>query len=299
MRQIACPVCKIEPTTAKEEFSVIKCRNCQTSWTFIPNELDVDSLYVDEVYAVVDNRESIFEKVIFREAKGVLNRADALLDNSHKKVLDFGCGKGHFLAEAKKLGWSGIGIETAKDRAKFAKDKYRVEVIQEFYAEGPIKGGEFDLISLNHVLEHLPEPVSLVRELLESNLAKGGLLYIEVPRADSWQAKIAGENWIHWDIPKHLTHWTESGLLSQFQGLGYKKVGEKPFSIHLGVLGMLQSLFSLFGYRNHLILSLKKKKTVGLMLGVTLLTPVALLFESVASLFSKSGVIGIYLRKDE
>lgn len=299
MRQIACPVCKLEPTTTQEEFSVINCQNCKTFWTFIPNELDVDALYEDEVYAIVDNRESIFEKVIFREAKGVLNRADALLDNSHKKVLDFGSGKGQFLAEAKKNGWSGIGIETAKDRAKFAEDKYRVEVIQEFYSEGPIKGGEFDLISLNHVLEHLPEPVSLVCELLESNLAKGGLLYIEVPRADSWQAKIAGKNWIHWDIPKHLTHWTESGLLNQFQSLGYKKVGEKPFSIHLGVLGMLQSLFCLFGYRNHLILSLKKKKTIGLMLGVTLLTPVAFLFESVASLFHKSGVIGIYLRKDE
>jgi SAM-dependent methyltransferase len=246
----------------------------------------------------VDNRASIFEKIIFREAKRVLDRAENILGESHKRVLDFGCGKGQFLAEAKKLAWSGIGIETAKDRARFAVDKYHVEVIQEFYSEGQIKSGEFDLISLNHVLEHLPQPVSLVNELLESNLAKGGLLYIEVPRADSWQAKIAGTNWIHWDIPKHLTHWTESGLMNQFQGLGYKKVGEKPFSIHLGVLGMLQSLFSLFGYRKHLILSLKKKKTIGLMIGVGLLIPFAFLFESIASLFGKSGVVGIYLRKD-
>ncbi|WP_296705935.1 class I SAM-dependent methyltransferase [Algoriphagus sp.] len=298
MRQIACPVCKVEPTESREEYSIIKCVNCKTSWTFIPNELDVDALYEDEVYAVVDNRESIFEKVIFKEAKGVLNRAKALLDKSQNKVLDFGCGKGQFLAEAKRSGLIGIGIETAKDRAKFAEDKYQVEVIQEFYESGQVAGGEFDLICLNHVFEHLPEPISLVKELLHSNLAKGGLLYIEVPRADSWQAKIAGKNWIHWDIPKHLTHWNESRLLNQFESLGYIKVGEKPFSIHLGVLGMLQSLFSLFGYRKHLILSLKKKKTIGLMLGVGLLTPFAFLFESFAALFSKSGVIGIYLRKD-
>lgn len=298
MRQIACPVCKVEPSEKRKEYSIIKCIHCKTSWTYIPNDLDVDALYEDEVYAVVDNRESIFEKVIFREAKGVLNRASTLLDYSHNKVLDFGCGKGQFLAEAKKSGWNGIGIETAKDRAKFALDKYHVEVIQEFYSEGKITGGEFDLICLNHVLEHLPEPISLVNELIESNLAKGGLLYIEVPRADSWQAKIAGKYWIHWDIPKHLTHWSESRLLNQFESLGYIKVGEKPFSIHLGVLGMLQSLFSLFGYRKHLILSLKKEKTAGLMLGVALMTPFAFLFESIAALFSKSGVIGVYLRKD-
>ncbi|MEN2282926.1 class I SAM-dependent methyltransferase [Algoriphagus sp. SE2] len=298
MRQIACPVCKVKPTETRKEFSIIDCINCKTSWTYIPNELDVDALYEDEVYAVVDNRESIFEKVIFREAKGVLNRANALLDKSHKKALDFGCGKGQFLAQAKKLGWSGVGIETAKDRAKFAAEKYQVKVINQFYSEGKVQEGDFHLICLNHVLEHLPEPISLVNELLESNLAKGGLLYIEVPRADSWQAKIAGDNWIHWDIPKHLTHWTESGLLNQFESIGYIKVGAKPFSIHLGVLGMLQSLFSLFGYRKHLILSLKKKKTAGLMLGVALLTPFAFLMESIAALFSKSGVIGIYLKKN-
>ncbi len=299
MRQIACPVCKVEPTGIKEEFSIIPCQNCQTWWTYIPNELDVDALYEDEVYAVVDNRQSIFEKIIFREARGVLNRAASILGNSNKELLDFGCGKGQFLAEAKTTGWNGIGIETAKDRANFAVDKYHVDVIQEFYSEGQIKNEKFDLISLNHVLEHLPEPVYLINELIKSNLSKDGLLYIEVPRADSWQAKIAGRNWLHWDIPKHLTHWTEVGLLNQFQGLGYKKVGAKPYSIHLGVLGMLQSLFSLFGYRKHLILSLKKEKTFGLMLGIVLLSPFAFLFESVSSLFNKSGVIGIYLRKDE
>lgn len=299
MRQIICPVCQSKPSQKPEDFSILLCQKCQIRWTYIPKDIDADLLYEDEVYAVVDNRESIFEKIIFREAKRVLDRAENILGESHKRVLDFGCGKGQFLAEAKKLGWSGIGLETAKDRAKFAVDKYHVEVIQEFYSKGQIKSGEFDLISLNHVLEHLPEPVSLVDELLESNLAKGGLLYIEVPRADSWQAKIAGKNWIHWDIPKHLTHWTESGLINKFQGLGYKKVGEKSFSIHLGVLGMLQSLFTLFGYRKHLILSLKKKKTVGLMIGVGLLIPFAFLFEAIASLFAKSGVVGVYLRKDE
>ncbi|MBN3520928.1 class I SAM-dependent methyltransferase [Algoriphagus lutimaris] len=298
MRQIACPVCNQEPNSSPEEFSIIDCPTCQVKWTFISAELDSDALYEDEVYAVVDNRQSVFEKLIFREARIILNKGNYLLGPSKKRLLDFGCGKGQFLAEAKKLGWNGIGIETARDRAVFAVDKYQVEVIQEFYSHGKVTDQPFDLITLNHVLEHLPAPISMVKELIESNLAETGLLYIEVPRTDSWQANIAGTKWLHWDIPKHLNHWKESGLVKQFEDVGYKKVGGKSFSIHLGVLGMLQALFSLFGYNDHLILALKKKKSVGLMLGVALLTPVAFLLESLASAFGKSGIVGVYFKKN-
>lgn len=299
MRQISCPVCKTKPITTPEEFSIYLCPKCQVRWTFLPKDINSDALYEDEVYAIVDNRESIFEKVIFWEAKKVLKKAEKLVSGKSKRLLDFGSGKGQFLSVAKKLSWTGIGIETAVERATFAREKYGVKVSQELYTEGVVEGGEYDLICLNHVLEHLPEPVSLVHELMDSNLKKDGIWYVEVPRANSWQAKIAGKNWIHWDIPKHLTHWTEAGIEKVFGDLGYKVVSDRTFSIHLGMLGMLQSIFSLLGYRQHLILALKKKKTLGLLAGVAFFTPLAFLLELTASLIGKSGVVGVYLKKNE
>ncbi len=298
MRQITCPVCKTSPENQLQAFSICLCSGCGNRWTYMPEEIDSDALYEDEVYAVVDNRKSIFERIIFREAAKVLEKANLLLASRSKRLLDFGSGKGLFLAVAKESDWQSLGIETAKDRADFAREKYGVEVRQEFYSGGKVEGGNFDFVALNHVLEHLPDPLGLLKELLDANLSKNGLVYIEVPRADSWQAKIAGQNWMHWDIPKHLTHWTEAGLAKELNRIGYQKVEERSFSIHLGVLGMLQALMSGLGYRGNLILNLKRKKTAGLLLGIAVLLPFAWILEVISVAFGKSGIIGLYLKSN-
>jgi len=298
MRQITCPVCSTDPVNPPESHSIHVCSSCGLRWTYLPGEVDTSALYTDEVYAVVDNRKSIFEQIIFSEAEKVLAKARKLHPKA-KSLLDFGSGKGQFLAIAKDAGWQGVGIETAAERADFAGRNYQVEVRQEFYAGGKIGDGRFDFITLNHVLEHLPEPLALVSELLNANLNPDGLVYIEVPRADSWQAKIAGKSWMHWDIPKHLTHWTASGMEGEFSKTGFQKVGSRKFSIHLGVLGMLQAMLSKIGYRNNIILQLKRKKSLGLMALIALVLPLAVGLELLSCGFDRSGIFGIYLKKHE
>jgi SAM-dependent methyltransferase len=297
MRQITCPVCNTPPERIQESHSVASCHSCGLLWTYLPEEVDADALYTDEVYAVVDNRKSIFERIIFSEANKILNKARKLHPKAGS-LLDFGSGKGQFLFAAKRSGWKGLGIETAAERGNFAHEKYEVDVLNHFYKGGRIQNESFDFITLNHVFEHLPEPMCLMSELLEKNLALDGLVYIEVPRCDSWQAKIADKDWMHWDIPKHLTHWTEAGLEAEFSKIGFKKIGSRGFSVHLGVLGMLQSLLSKVGFKENLILQLKQKKTPGLLILIALFLPFAWIFELISSGFDKSGIFGIYLRRN-
>jgi SAM-dependent methyltransferase len=267
-------------------------------WTFLPEELNPETLYSDEVYAVVDNRQSIFERIIFTEAKKILQKARNLNPKAHS-LLDFGAGKGQFQAVAQRLGWNGIGIETASERAAFAREKYGVTVMETFYTGGKIENGNFDFITLNHVLEHLPDPLGLTKELLSQNLKTPGLVYLEVPRADSWQAKIAGKNWMHWDIPKHLTHWTAAQLERELFKIGYRKVGERRFSLHLGVLGMVQALLSKAGFKENLILRLKRKKSAELLLMIAVVAPIAWILEGISCAFGKSGIVGIYLKSND
>lgn len=296
MRQLLCPVCQTPPTFSPASGSRIPCSSCNVSWTYLPEVIDAAALYRDEVYAVVDNRKSIFEKIIFSESRAILKQAKKLLPSA-RLLLDFGSGKGQFLAVAKHLGWQGLGIETETARGEFAREKYEVDVQIAYYQNGLVGKSPVDLISLNHVLEHLPEPISLLQELVKHNLSKGGLLYIEVPRADSWQAQIAGNAWMHWDIPKHLSHWTEPVLTTQLEGLGLYKVAERNFSIHLGVLGMLQALLSRVGYRENLVLRLKRKKSLGLIGLLAAFLPLAWTLEVLASWSGKSGICGVYYQK--
>ena len=297
MRQITCPVCFSSPKSSPITMGKVSCASCGVSWTYFPDTLNTAELYRDEVYAVVDNRQSIFEKIIFSEAKKVLKQA-SLISPKATELLDFGSGKGQFLAMAKELGWNGIGIETEQARADFAREKYGVEVRCELYQEGKIGSELAGLITLNHVLEHLPQPMVLLEKLVKSNLSTNGLLYIEVPRADSWQAKIAGDQWMHWDIPKHLTHWTEPVLVVQMRKLGFAPIAKRGYSIHLGVLGMLQALLSKIGYKENLILRLKRKKTFGLILLIGVTLPFAWGLEVLSVAFGKSGIIGVYFQSD-
>lgn len=296
MRQLLCPVCHTPPTFSPNSGSRIPCNSCNVSWTYLPEAIDAAALYRDEVYAVVDNRNSIFEKIIFSESRAILKQAKKLLPSA-RLLLDFGSGKGQFLAVAKTLGWQGLGIETEAARGEFAREKYGVDVQIAYYQNGLVGKSPVDLISLNHVLEHLPEPISLLRELLDSNLQKGGLLYLEVPRADSWQAQLAGDAWMHWDIPKHLSHWTEPVLTTQLEALGLSKVAERNFSLHLGVLGMLQALLSRVGYRENLVLRLKRKKSLGLIGLLAAFLPLAWVLEVLSSWSGKSGICGVYYQK--
>ncbi len=296
MRQLLCPVCHTPPISFPASGSRITCSTCKVSWTYLPEAIDAAALYRDEVYAVVDNRKSIFEKIIFSESRAILEQAKKLLPSA-RLLLDFGSGKGQFLAVAKALGWQGLGIETEAARGEFAREKYGVDVQIAYYQNDLVGKSPVDLISLNHVLEHLPEPISLLRELLDSNLQKGGLLYVEVPRADSWQAQLAGNAWMHWDIPKHLSHWIEPVLTTQLEALGLSKVAERNFSLHLGVLGMLQALLSRVGYRENLVLRLKRKKSLGLIGLLAAFLPLAWTLEVLASWSGKSGICGVYYQK--
>jgi hypothetical protein len=80
------------------------------------------------------------------------------------------------------------------------------------------------------------------------------------------------------------------------QKIGYAKIADRRMSIHLGLMGMVQALLSIFGFRDNLVLRLKRKKTVGLLLGVGLILPVALLLEIISIPFNRSGIIGVYFK---
>ncbi|ERM81311.1 hypothetical protein P872_10530 [Rhodonellum psychrophilum GCM71 = DSM 17998] len=299
MRQIKCPVCNAPAKNSPPELALVPCHQCGLTWTFIEKAIDAEALYEDEVYAVVDNRKSIFEKIIFGEAKKVIATVSTLLGHEKKtKVLDFGSGKGQFLVQAKLSGWETLGIETSPSRAAFAQEKYGLEIQTGFYQGGKINTGEFDLITLFHVLEHLPEPVALLHELTNKNLSKSGVLVIEVPNYGSWQSRIAAKDWMHLDIPRHLSHWTADQLKNQMKTIGFIPVKQQGFSIHLGVLGMLRAILGKFGYRGNIIFDLKNRRKPLLLASILVTLPLAFVLESLSTLFQKGGVLRIYFRKD-
>lgn len=99
-----------------------------------------------------------------------------------RRILDFGCGSGEFLALAAKAGHQVEGIEPGESFAAFARDTYGLKVRSLFWQDADFAPGSFDVITSNHVLEHLREPVSALKRMAEW-VSDDGVMFVSVPNA--------------------------------------------------------------------------------------------------------------------
>ena len=102
--------------------------------------------------------------------------------------LDIGCGGGSVLYFAKKDGWKVKGLEISPDYAKYVKEKLDVEVYTANFLHYENSSEQFDLVSLRHVLEHLPDSI-LAMNKISALLKKGGYAHFEFPNINSLSHK--------------------------------------------------------------------------------------------------------------
>ena len=275
------------------EHSIALCRSCGMVFTVLDNAVDHNKIYSEDEYEVLDNRGSIFDKIIAFEARNNLRRLQQM-GTPGGALLDFGAGKGQFLSIAKSMGWEVFGIETSKPRATFARESYGLDVTDEYYDSGVIKGGPFQIVSLFHVLEHLTP--SIFAELIKSNLEKDGVLFLEVPNLGSWQARIAGRRWLHLDIPRHLLHFDIHSLRSMLGQSDLEIRRLSTFSLHLGIPGMASALMSRLGYRGHIIDDLRRKRIHFWTAILLAILPIAFVLEWMAALAGRGGVLTTFVK---
>lgn len=105
------------------------------------------------------------------------------------RLLDYGCGGGHFVAAAQSLGIDPMGLELDSDSVQQAR-KVGLNVIEGFFPRdlGKFSGKKFDVIKVSHVLEHVPNLSELIQSLV-SLLDSNGLLIINVPNQKSFPAR--------------------------------------------------------------------------------------------------------------
>jgi len=122
------------------------------------------------------------------------------------RVLDYGCGAGVALMELEKIGAEAYGIEVDENSRRVA-SRYGLRIHTGSLEDNPFPGVTFDLICLNQVIEHIPDPADLLSKL-ESRLASRGVLALSFPNTDSIYRRMCGRRWINWHVPYHLHHFS-------------------------------------------------------------------------------------------
>lgn len=141
------------------------------------------------------------------------------------RVLDFGCGRGDFLASLSPA-TEKYGVEINQQAVKFIKEKYPEIKIFRDWEKLRSRRIKFDLITLWHVLEHLEKPKKILQQLV-GRLKKDGHLIIATPNTGSWGFRWARSHWFHLDTPRHLAIFNVSGLVDFCRQAGMELVAIK------------------------------------------------------------------------
>jgi SAM-dependent methyltransferase len=154
-------------------------------------------------------------------------------------VLEVGCGPGLMLAALHRRGWRVLGIERNEAVAETAHRAFGIEIVATPVEALP-EQARFDLIIMFQVLEHIGEPVELLRECAK-RLAPGGRLITNVPNFSSWQSRFAGSKWLHLDVPRHLVHFTPETLAATLERAGLKLASISYTSLEHDPYGWVES----------------------------------------------------------
>jgi SAM-dependent methyltransferase len=144
------------------------------------------------------------------------------------KLLDVGCGLGHFVKYAQDQGWSAAGLETSPWAARQGAKDNAVVIHQTTLRDAPIAPGSLDVVHANHVVEHMLDPVAELKAA-KKLLRAGGLLVIEVPQELSWPLSDRISRWLHPGLrttqapsaTSHLFFFTARGLAIAAKRAGF------------------------------------------------------------------------------
>ncbi|MFY0482482.1 class I SAM-dependent methyltransferase [Flavobacterium sp. PLA-1-15] len=203
-------------TVSGETFGLYRDEKMDMLITFPkPNEKDLHKYYESDAYiSHTDGKGSLVEILYQFVKRFSLKRKLNLLNELHPnkgKLLDIGAGTGDFLAMAKNNGWQITGIEPS-DRAKTIAVKKGVEFAQ---STDSLQAESFDVITMWHVLEHVPNVEKQIKEL-KRLLKPDGTIIIAVPNFRSFDAKYYRRFWAGFDVPRHLWHFSKKAIKQLF-----------------------------------------------------------------------------------
>lgn len=218
----ACPLCRHPKYTnyeictdhlvSGESFALVQCEACGMVYTNPrPTKENLGKYYDSPQYHSHSNAFSPAQILYSLARRIALQRKYLLIKslhpNSNGKLLDFGCGAGHFLRHMQKHNWQVDGVEISEH----ARLSAQTLVHKTIHSSLDTLQETFDLITAWHVVEHMPDPVTTLHELRE-HLNPSGHLVIAVPNHLSADAKHYRSHWAGYDVPRHLMHFSQKTM---------------------------------------------------------------------------------------
>lgn len=213
-KTINCDICgsnQFSPDLDCGDFHYVKCDSCGLVFQNPQPDFDeISELYDDSYFEYEKENHNAFYNLM----RLSLNDIDFDNITSHlngdKKVLDIGCATGLLLNDLKNRGWNPYGVEICEASAKYGIENFNLNIQMKTLDECQFQDNFFDIIHFSHLIEHVPSPKALLKEVYRI-IKPGGYAIITTPNFDGFFAKYYKDKWRS-AIAQHLYLFTKKTL---------------------------------------------------------------------------------------
>ena len=211
----------------KPDFNILKCGRCRfifnDKWETFTDEIRFGSekgLNVDKVKARFKEEKELYYERFRKELAGIRRFKNI------GRLLDIGCGYGYFLELAKKDGWKTYGIDCDRSAVEFCKESLSLDVSCGNLADKQFPEKHFDVVTLFHSLEHIPDFQHTMAEI-KKILKPRGLIVIDVPNVNDLRRVVLRQDWAMFRN-EHLWYFSFATLRFLLEKHGFRIVGIRP-----------------------------------------------------------------------
>jgi len=259
-----CPVC-LNPSTVPHTltgsdflfrttlrtFSFTACDRCHCFFIDPPPEGEELAGFYPALYwwrsssSLLRKLEGVYRRMALRDHVAFIAKAAEVLPmgGSPARLLDVGCGSGTLLGLLKRRGLQVLGFDSSGEASEIARVESDVDVIVgSRLQDAGFASGAFDLVTLFHVVEHVPDPRAVlaeVRRILHPN----GRIVLQIPNIESWQARLCGARWYGLDVPRHVINYSNQSIGRLLADSGFRVCRTRHFNLRDNAPALASSLF--------------------------------------------------------
>lgn len=243
--RVKCNYCGLLSTKAyvvRNELTIVKCAGCGLLYTNPQLATrDLVKLYGQDYFQsktpLIVGYENYFQERenLEKEADYYLEIISQFITLKKTKLLEVGCAFGFFLNRARKEGFGVRGVEISEFAAQTARKNFKLKVTTGEFSRIKL-ASDFDLVLMWTVLEHTKDPLAYLKKAFRV-LKPGGFLFLSVPDAGNFLAKITGKKWPGFQkVQEHNYFFTFTTLSQLLTKAGFKVVSKRrgAFFCNLG-----------------------------------------------------------------
>ena len=225
MEEVDCPLCKESKSILlyrEGPFQMVKCSSCQFIY-LDPRPTNESILHFYQHYLPEDSPSIQSWR---RMMEPVFHRAADLLSQHRKKgrLLDVGTGFGFFMDGMKKNGWEVTGVEVSQKAIEYARNGLGLTVHSGPLEKADFPNQHFDVVTAFYVIEHLPDPMTFLKECCRI-LKPGGILLLRYPHTTPIKNFLSMFSILNrlYDLPAHLADFSPEMIQRCLESIGFER----------------------------------------------------------------------------